>query len=268
MRLMREVRCFSREPAGERVHSWAGVPPAGGVPFWVFRVAVEGPVDGDTGYVCDIKVLDGLIRAEVVPVLHEEMHVPVDRGEVELSDRSAQALRSAFDRAARACPSPVVLGALRWFVSPFLSFTVCRSSPAMVRVTQSFEFSAAHRLFRAHLSDAENLRLFGKCSHPHGHGHNYVLEVTVAGEPDPGTGHVIALPALIRIVNERVISAFDHRNLNVECPEFETMNPSVENISRVIWERLDGAFAPATLSGVRVWETPKTCAEYGEPLPA
>lgn len=267
MRLTREVRCFSRERGGERINAWSGGPPVAGAGFWVFRVAVDGPVDGDTGYVCDIKVLDHLIHARVAPALREAVTGAIEDGD-EPADRSARVLLTAFERAARSCASPVVLGALRWFVSPFLSYTVCRSSPAMVRVTQSFEFSAAHRLFRAHLSDAENLRLFGKCSHPHGHGHNYVVEVTVAGEPDPETGQVIALPVLNRVVNERVISAFDHRNLNVECPEFETMNPSVENISRVIWERLAGAFGAARLSGVRVWETPKTCAEYGEPLPA
>ncbi len=214
-------------------------------------------MDGDTGYVCDIKVLDHLIYTVVVPVLRETL----DGAGSE--DRMAGALRWAFACAADACAPPLKLQALRWFISPFFSFSVDRRIPVMVRVTQSFEFSAAHRLYRAELSDEENLRLFGKCSNPHGHGHNYVLEVTVTGEPAGPTGQVIAPAELSRIVNERVISAFDHRNLNVECPEFGTMNPSVENISRVIWKRLSGEFGRARLSGVRVWETPKTWAECG-----
>ena len=132
----------------------------------------------------------------------------------------------------------------------------------MMRLTQSFEFSAAHRLFCAELSDAENRRLFGKCSNPNGHGHNYVLEVTVCGTHGSDKGTVTDIGHIDRVVLERVIEPFDHKNLNLECPEFAQLNPSVENIARVIWDRLNGAFTGCRLASVRVWETPKTCAEY------
>ena len=132
----------------------------------------------------------------------------------------------------------------------------------MIKVTQSFEFSAAHRLHCEGLSDEENRRLFGKCSNPSGHGHNYVLEVTVEGEPDKDTGRVASLPDLQRTVDECVIHPFDHKNLNMEVTDFRSLNPSVENIARVIWNRLHAELAPAILSRVRVWETPKTYAEY------
>ena len=132
----------------------------------------------------------------------------------------------------------------------------------MMRLTQSFEFSAAHRLFSAELSDAENRRLFGKCSNPNGHGHNYVVEVTVCGTNSADKGTVTDVGHIDRVVLERVIEPFDHKNLNLECPEFAQLNPSVENIARVIWDRLKGAFAGCRLASVRVWETPKTCAEY------
>ena len=131
----------------------------------------------------------------------------------------------------------------------------------MVRLTRSFEFSAAHRLYCEDFTDEENRRMFGKCSNPHGHGHNYVLEVTVGGTPEE-IGTVIDPPHLDEIVNERVIEPFDHKNLNVECDDFKALNPSVENIARAIWKRLEGVFEGCELVSVRVWETPKTYAEY------
>ena len=132
----------------------------------------------------------------------------------------------------------------------------------MVLLTQSFEFSASHRLSCEGLTDEDNRRLFGKCSNPNGHGHNYVLEVTIAGDPDFRTGVVIDIAALDRIVGERVIEPLDHKNLNVECPEFASLNPTVENIARVIFRRLSDALGDRRLVSVRVWETPKTYAEY------
>lgn len=135
----------------------------------------------------------------------------------------------------------------------------------MVKMTRSFEFAAAHRLHLAQWSDEKNLEVFGKCSNPKGHGHNYVLDVTVSGTPDELRGTIADPPQFDRIVFERVIELFDHRNLNEECAEFSTLNPSVENIVRVIWSRLDGAFDRCKLAGVRVWETPKTFAEFTGP---
>lgn len=132
----------------------------------------------------------------------------------------------------------------------------------MIRVTQSFEFAAAHRLALTGLSDEENRRLFGKCSNPHGHGHNYVLEVTVetpAGDSSPSD---LPLAELNRVVQRQVIEPLDHRNLNTECPEFASLNPTVENIARVIWRRLRDSTPFGTLSSVKIWETPKTWAEY------
>ena len=135
----------------------------------------------------------------------------------------------------------------------------------MVTITQSFEFAAAHRLYVPDLSEEENRRVFGKCTNPNGHGHNYVLEVTLAGEPDPGSGTLVDLPVFEAAVKERVIDRFDHKHLNLDCPEFARLNPTVENITRVIWDLLEDAFGPSTagrLRTVRVWETPKTFAEY------
>lgn len=260
MKLMREVRCF---PAGEDKHAgantWAGTPRAGGFePFWALRAVVEGPVDDRTGYVCDIRPLDEALRRLIVPALLAAAEAPARKE----GDGVPPALIAAFALASEGWPPPTDFCSLELSVSPLLRYTATSGEPGMVRLTQSFEFSAAHRLFCETLTDEQNSALFGKCSNPHGHGHNYVLEVTVCGEPDPQTGIVIELPALQRIVAERVVDRFDHKNLNVECAEFSALNPSVENIARVIWNRLVDAFASCRLVNVRVWETPKTYADF------
>ena len=135
----------------------------------------------------------------------------------------------------------------------------------MVRVSQKFEFSATHRLHNTSLSDDENCRTYGKCNNPHGHGHNYEVQVTLAGRPD-GNGLLVDVPRFERLVREAVIDRLDHKNLNVEVPEFRDAKliPSVENIAMVIYRMLKPKFveANAKLAAVTVWETPKTWCEY------
>ena len=111
---------------------------------------------------------------------------------------------------------------------------------AMIRVTRKIEFSAAHFYHNPNFSAEENRRIFGKCNNPHGHGHNYVLEVTVAGEPDPATGMVLDLKELKDILQREVGERMDHRHLNYEVPELAGQIPTCENIAAVIW-RLLGA---------------------------
>lgn len=107
-----------------------------------------------------------------------------------------------------------------------------------MKVCRRETFNSAHRLFREDWSDEKNLEVFGKCSHPNFHGHNYVLEVWVDGQIDPETGFVIDLKVLKQIILDNVIERFDHRNLNLDCFEFKGINPTTENIAKVIWEIL------------------------------
>jgi 6-pyruvoyltetrahydropterin/6-carboxytetrahydropterin synthase len=115
------------------------------------------------------------------------------------------------------------------------------------------------------MSVEQNRQTFGKCNNSNGHGHNYVVEVTVAGAPDVKTGAVLSLPEFEQTVKERVVDHLDHKHLNADVAEFCALNPSVENIARVIWGMLAGHVSPAQLCRVRVWETAKTCAEYAGP---
>jgi 6-pyruvoyltetrahydropterin/6-carboxytetrahydropterin synthase len=132
-----------------------------------------------------------------------------------------------------------------------------------VRVTRRLHFSAAHRLFRQDWSDERNQDVFGDCSNPHWHGHNYEIDVTVAGPIDPETGFVMDLKALRDLVEERVIADVDHRNLNLEVPWLEGVNPTTENLVVAIWNRLEGGLPEgADLERLVLWETPRNYVEY------
>lgn len=131
-----------------------------------------------------------------------------------------------------------------------------------VRVTRRVHFSAAHRLHSAALSDEENLRIFGLCNSPNWHGHNYELDVTVEGRPNPVTGYVVDL-GLVREAAESVIGDLDHRNLNLDVPWLADTIPSTENLVVAIWERLEPRIpAGGRLVRLVLWETPRNSAEY------
>jgi 6-pyruvoyltetrahydropterin/6-carboxytetrahydropterin synthase len=125
-------------------------------------------------------------------------------------------------------------------------------------VTRKAEFSASHVCRLPSLSEAENQQLFAAEANPNGHGHNYVLEVTLEGDPDPITGMVMDLKQLKQILESEVVGPMDHRFLNFEVPPFDRVVPTTENIAREIWRRLDSrlAAAGATLSKVRLFEGP------------
>ena len=122
-------------------------------------------------------------------------------------------------------------------------------------------FNAAHQLCHPDLSDEENRRLFGKCAHLHGH--NYVLEVALAGEIDPASGYVFDLKALADVIRRRVICDVDHRNLNTDVPWLKGRVPTAENLAQAFWERLQPELPDGLLRSVRVWETDKNWAEFG-----
>jgi 6-pyruvoyltetrahydropterin/6-carboxytetrahydropterin synthase len=126
----------------------------------------------------------------------------------------------------------------------------------MIRITRKVEFSAAHFYHNPNFSAEENRRVFGKCNNPHGHGHNYVLEVTIAGEPDPTTGMVLDLKELKDILQTEVMERMDHRHLNYEVPELAGKIPTCENIAAVIWKLLEPKITTGKLDRVRLYESP------------
>ena len=131
-----------------------------------------------------------------------------------------------------------------------------------VVVTRRTHFNAAHRLFNPSWSEAENARVFGPCANPNAHGHNYNLDVSVIGEVDAATGYVIDIKQLKDIVEERVLSRFDHRNLNLDVPEFREVIPTAENIVLVCWQLLAPAIPRGRLHRLVLWETERNLVEY------
>jgi 6-pyruvoyltetrahydropterin/6-carboxytetrahydropterin synthase len=132
----------------------------------------------------------------------------------------------------------------------------------MVYLTRRTSFSASHRLWSEYLSDEENLALYEKCANPNGHGHNYVLEVTVRGIPHPQTGMVLNLTELKDIINKQVVDWVDHKHLNHDVPWLEGSIPTTEVLVVKFWERLERAFPRGLLYEVKLFETENNSASY------
>lgn len=131
-----------------------------------------------------------------------------------------------------------------------------------VAVFRKEHFNAAHRLYHPDWSEDQNKDVFGKCSLPHFHGHNYELEIKVIGEPDPVTGFVMDMKKLSDVVQEKVIRKFDHKNLNLDTEEFKDKNPTAENIAIVIFNLLRPHIDDQFELFIRLYETPRNFVEY------
>ena len=135
-----------------------------------------------------------------------------------------------------------------------------------MRITRKLEFSAAHFYHNADLSPEDNRRIFGKCNNAHGHGHNYVLEVTIVGEPDPKTGMILDLKELKEILDREVMQRLDHRHLNYEVPELAGKIPTCEEIASALWKILEPKISHGRLDRIRLFESPDLfvdCARNG-----
>jgi 6-pyruvoyltetrahydropterin/6-carboxytetrahydropterin synthase len=131
-----------------------------------------------------------------------------------------------------------------------------------MRVCRRSNFNAAHRLFRPDWSDERNQEVFGKCNNPNFHGHNYTLEVWIDGDIDPETGYVIDLKLVKDLVKKEIEERFDHRNLNLDCPEFQNIIPTAENIAVVCYDLLRDKIDSKFKITVRLWETENNIVEY------
>ena len=134
----------------------------------------------------------------------------------------------------------------------------------MIFITRRTHFNAAHRLFKSDWNDEQNMNVFGKCSNPNWHGHNYELFVTVKGNPDPQTGFVMNLKSLNAILEEKIILKVDHKNFNLDVEFLKGIQPSAENIAIAFWKEIDAEItnAGATLHCVKLVETENNYVEY------
>lgn len=131
-----------------------------------------------------------------------------------------------------------------------------------VKVSRRAHFNAAHRLYHPHWNDEKNTEVFGKCNNPHYHGHNYELIVSVTGEIDPETGYVMDMKVLKDLIKAEVEDTLDHKNLNIEVPEFTRLIPTAENIAVVIWDKLRPHIPDSKALEVTLYETPRNFVTY------
>jgi 6-pyruvoyltetrahydropterin/6-carboxytetrahydropterin synthase len=244
--------------APARHNTFAAWPPMLGLGrFYQVRVTCRGEADATTGYCLNIHAIDEAVRRHVLPYLTSLLAdgasgaaVPLGRVMQRMLELLAPALAQRVTR-------------LTLDLTPYLNLTIRSDDMAHVTLRHEYEFAAAHRLHVASMSDQENRATFGKCNNPSGHGHNYRLEVAVRVPIDPA-GRVMTAERLDQIVDTHVIARLDHKHLNVDVPQFAGLNPSVENIAKVIYDLLASPVADtgAELDEVRVWETSKTVCTY------
>lgn len=224
-------------------------------------VTCRGQINPDSGYFLDIKSIDKAVRTNLLPALCDALRSGLGRSRALIAGLNAAA-------APLAAHGDGTLHSVLWLVTPTASLEVYAMNPATVLIRQKFEIAAAHRLYVPTLSDEQNRALFGKCASPGGHGHNYVIEPCVRVDLPPSGPPAFTLHDLERLTATAIIEPFDHKNLNADCPAFDQtaggVNPSVENISKVLYHLLAPAVARggATLAHITVWETPKTSSTY------
>ena len=258
-KLTREVRfsLASSELDAEVTNSWAGWPSSQFlVPYLVLQCTVSGPIKPTTGYVCNVKLVDQQVRGAFLAFMNRHQQVPYDlRPETLLIDLCHSLTQPDHN--------DWQYEKLVLFNTPFLRYAIeaNRRKPNMITLTQQFEFSAAHRLYCEDWSEERNIEVFGKCNNPEGHGHNYRVDVCVEGEVQKD-GQLCNIAEFESLVKSVVIDRFDHKHLNRDTEEFKSLIPSVENIARVIFELLEDKFEPLELRSIRVYETPKTWADF------
>ncbi len=239
-------------------------------------LTVGGKVDPRTGMVINIKDVDAVLKAQVVGPLHGTLldediahfreTLPTPENLTQYIWEQCGAALPALGKLVRVSLWPTVT--LKAELSLIPSTLMAKElETLMLTITRTYDFSASHRLHSASLTDAENAAIFGKCNWENGHGHNYQVEVTLAGTPDPCTGQLWDSACLDQIVEEQVLRPYDHKHLNYDTADFRVLNPTSENLTRVIWGNLSRRLACEEKGGARLYrvavqETARNYFEY------
>ena len=268
---------FASEPAGEGLSI-----------FFELSVALAGEVEPATGFVVNVVDIDRCVREYVVPIFSGRVREDFRQGRHIGLSGIAELLKSSWERLADEFGT-ARLSELSLKLNPFRKVTIdpvrscgsagvsgtdakrltsneidCEGTPKdckMIYFSEKFEFAATHKLWNDDFSQERNFEVFGKCANPAGHGHNYVVEVTVK---TPVGVDSFCIGDFERIVDNELIKLLDHKNLNGDVAQFSRTNPTVENIAAFAWNKLVGKFSEATLHCISVWETDKTyCSYYG-----
>jgi 6-pyruvoyltetrahydropterin/6-carboxytetrahydropterin synthase len=241
---------FASKPAGEGLSM-----------FFEISVEVTGEVEPATGFVVNVTDIDKNVREFVVPIFaarirdnyREGRHV----GLFEIADLLRSGREQLADKFGAARISQMSLK-----LNPFRKVTIKPEDNKMIYFSEKFEFAATHKLWNDEFTEERNFEVFGKCANPTGHGHNYVVEVTVKAREGEDS---FRIGDFERIVDDELVQMVDHKNLNSDVAEFGKINPTVENIAFFAWGKLAGKFEEARLHCVTVMETDKTyCSYYGQ----
>lgn len=260
--LARQVR-FSINPflpqENEGFNPYASRPVGEGVSLY-FELSVElaGNVAPATGFIVNVTDIDSKVAEFAIPIFARRLRANFQQGKSVGLSAVAELLRSVWDQLAERFGS-ARLNKLSLKLNPFRELAVDSEELAMIYFSEKFAFAAGHKLWNDQFSQRRNIEIFGKCANPAGHGHNYVVEVTIK---KPTNGGDLCIGDFERIVNDQLIKVLDHKNLNVDVAEFARTIPTVENIAAFAWNRLVGKFGGATLACVTVWETDKTRCSY------
>ena len=238
---------FASKPAGE-----------GLAVFLELGVELEGEADKATGLIVNVSDIDQKVRNCAVGVFAEKIKADYREARHTGYDELARLLKIVWGKLADGFGS-AQLSKLSLKLSPFRTLAVDDKDCAMVYYSEKFEFAAAHKLWNEKFSEERNIEVFGRCANPAGHGHNYIVEVTVKWP----SGQALRTVEFEKVVNQELIKVVDHKNLNEDLPEFQQITPTVENIAVFAWDRIVGKFGKsAALHCVTVWETDKTYSSY------
>lgn len=254
--------------------------------YYELEVFCRGQADPQTGYFINIKHIDTAVRDHVFPVLDRAIQenpstaeLPMGRLMQDMLIALQPGLNNSVERLVfHLTPRySLEIASLPLNINTSMSMTDQTATPESTRhvtLRQRYEFSAAHRLHVDSLTDDDNRATFGKCNNPAGHGHNYQIEVAVDVPIDP-MGRIVQVEDIDAAVDAHCIEHLDHKHLNIDVPQFQQLNPSVENIVTVVWDMLEQPLSqlsthpdrPTRLHSVSVWETGKTVCTYSPPPP-
>jgi len=262
VRLARQLR-FSVNPFLEQdclgFNAYTSRPAGEGLAIFLqLDVEIVGPVKPDTGFVINVTEIDKVAREYAVPVFAEQIRILHRQGKHIGLDSVVQMLALARERLTGKFGDAQV-DRLTLKLNPFRKITMDVREPSVIYFSEKFEFAAMHKLWNDCFSQEQNFNVFGKCANPTGHGHNYIIEVTVkvpADEDGLQTGR------FQQVVDSELIALVDHKNLNADVAEFQKKIPTIENLATFAWARLAGKFGPAALHCVTVWESDRTYCTY------
>ncbi len=262
VRLARQVR-FSVNPFRDQDHpganAYASRPAGEGLALFLeLTIEIVGPVDPGTGFVVNVMDMDRIARSAAVPVFAQGVRVCYHQGRPIGLDMVAQMLTRAQEQLIGRFGAAEV-DRLILKLNPYRKLTMDVNEPHVLYFSEKFEFAAMHKLWNDAFSSERNFEVFGKCAHPSGHGHNYIVDVTVSM---PADVQGFEAGRFQQTVDTELIGLLDHKNINADLDAFRETIPTVENLAAFGWQRLVGKFDPATLHSVTIWESDRTYCTY------